>query len=396
MYPLRAVRIWFFVLALAVSGAAAGQRVEMLVRGQIHHTGNSLGLSGQPNANGPGNVDSVHTLMALSPFAVDASPANPGNPWFQGTTADWSSAGSSGLLTLPPGATVLHAVLLWGGSYNYASENLSAVLDVPIQLTTPAGVVSVPSDAAYAQTLDLVDADAVSVRYYRRGAVVTAAVIAAGSGIYVAAGIPVTQHELINTMNGGGWALLVFAEDASSTCRRLGFDLPVGWVDSATDVTIHFAQSTPAVGPVLGRALFAVADGDANRSGDHAMIRDPVLAASWLPLSGPNNPETNFFAAQVNDHDGMLDESGTFGDRNHNATSGSNVVGGRQGWDLTAVPLSSAAGQLAPQQTITSLRLETTGDSYLPVFVALEVDAAGGCSACIFRSGFEDGETACE
>jgi uncharacterized repeat protein (TIGR01451 family)/MYXO-CTERM domain-containing protein len=93
-----------------------------------------------------------------------------------------------------------------------------------------------------------------------------------------------------------------------------------------------------------------------------------------VALSGPNNPATNFFCSQINDDSGMLDTLGTFGNANHDAMNGVNVPGGRQGWDVTTIPLSSMAGHLDNGQTSAVVRTNTTGDSFVPVLVALELD----------------------
>jgi hypothetical protein len=53
---------------------------------------------------------------------------------------------------------------------------------------------------------------------------------------------------------------------------------------------------------------------------------------------------------------------------------GFNVVGGRQGWDVTTVSLSSAAGQLSNGQTTATLRAVTTGDSFAPTAVGFAID----------------------
>ena len=51
-----------------------------------------------------------------------------------------------------------------------------------------------------------------------------------------------------------------------------------------------------------------------------------------------------------------------------------NLEGGRQGWDVTTVPLSSQAGQLAQSQKSAVLRTITTGDSYMPILAAFAID----------------------
>lgn len=82
---------------------------------------------------------------------------------------------------------------------------------------------------------------------------------------------------------------------------------------------------TPDLLPITGRLFVSAQEGDAVLEGDRMLFgRD---AASLAPISGPNNPEDNFFASQINDQNGVLDTSGTFGTRNANAAAGTNTSG---------------------------------------------------------------------
>ena len=58
----------------------------------------------------------------------------------------------------------------------------------------------------------------------------------------------------------------------------------------------------------------------------------------------------------------------------HNAAAGTNIAGGRQGWDVTTVALSSADGQLFAAQRSAVLRTITTGDSFVPTLAAFQID----------------------
>ena len=91
-------------------------------------------------------------------------------------------------------------------------------------------------------------------------------------------------------------------------------------------------------------------------------------------LSGPNNPAGNFFASQINDQNGLLDTTGTFGTRNANAAAGTNTVACRQGWDTTAVDVSAT---LAPAQTSAVIRFTSDGDLYVPNALGLQIDSKG-------------------
>ena len=102
-----------------------------------------------------------------------------------------------------------------------------------------------------------------------------------------------------------------------------------------------------------------------------AVRREQPPLATANQLKGPNNPQTNFFASQINRDDGTLDTSGTFGTRNANAFTATNISGGRQGWDITNVDVSS---QLRNAQTQAFAQGTTTGDTYVISALGLQID----------------------
>ena len=105
---------------------------------------------------------------------------------------------------------------------------------------------------------------------------------------------------------------------------------------------------------------------------------DAMLFGQTIPtlqfLSGANNPQNNFFASQINNANGTLDTSGTFGTRNANAAAGTNTIACRQGWDVTAVDVSD---KLAASQSSAVIRFTSDGDLYVPNALALQIDSKG-------------------
>jgi len=387
------VHVFAFLASFAARDALA-QSVAFTAHGTILHTGNSLSLSGQSNANGPGTTPSGHTLISLDSMAVDSVPANAANPWFASTTADYLMDGSAAVLNIPAQANILHAELIWGGSYNYGGENLTSAIDEAVTFQTPAGgSAAISPDPSWSHTINQLASGGFTAAYYVRAADVTALVASGGEGTYKVSGVPVTQHETINALNGGGWALVVVAEYAQAPCRSLSVQSVGKWIDENNAADAAFSNlSTPASGAVSGRAVVGAIAGDASLTGDSLLILMPGTS-NYLPLSGPNNSQNNFFASQINDGDGLLDTSGTFGTRNHNAAGTTQTIGGRQGWDLTAIALDSASGELAPVQATAALRFTTTGDAYVATFAGFEADSVGSCPAPpgdgIFVDGFE-------
>lgn len=367
----------------------------LTVRGTFVATGNTLGLASEASANGPGTVGSTHTFVTLN-AVQDLVPSNPSNPWPLGTTNDWTLDGSAAVLTLPTGSVVRRAELLWGGSYKYV-EDVSGALDGVVQFTTPNGSVSVAPNPTTARTLSFVDSLGSTISYYVRSANVTPEVAVGGSGMYAVAAVPGTQNETINALNALGWALVVVVQEDSLPCRTVDLVSPGSWIDEDLSRTVVFGNvATPLTGDVAGRVVVAALEGDVDGSGDAVEIGDPI-AVGFLPLSGPNNPEANFFASQINTTEGILDMAGTFGTWNHDALTGTPTSGGRQGFDLTGVAIGSADGTLTTAQSSISIRFSSTGDSYLATLVGLEVDTEAssclGAADLVFRDGFESADT---
>src|SRR3712207_8204387 len=65
-------------------------------------------------------------------------------------------------------------------------------------------------------------------------------------------------------------------------------------------------------------------------------------------------------------HDALpiyIDTSGTFGTRNHNVLTATNISGGRQGWDITNINVDSAINN---SQTEAVFKFQTSNDNYYP------------------------------
>lgn len=373
---------WFGALlgALGLSPAVAKSselRFSETAAGGIAATGNALGLAKELNANGPGTSDSIGTFISLDETSFDDLPANAGNPWFAGTTSDWQENGAAAVLDLPDGAKVLYAELVWGGSTAYGSEDVTAFLNDPITLGSEGEEIAVTPDGSTALTLAETSQSGFAINYYLRSAEVTEFVRLHGAGTYTVAGVPATQDTPINQVSAAGWTLVVAYRHSGSRIRNLTIFVGGSFVDeNAVEDYAFSGFCTPPAGPFAGSVVVSAIEGDANRDGDVLGIAASVSDA-FVPLSGPNNPIDNFFASQVNGADGLVDTRGSFGELNHDAATGVNVVAGRQGWDLTQLAIGSAGGHLFNGQTEAVVRTETADDSYLPTLLtfAIEVNA---------------------
>ena len=219
------------VLTLALlffTAPASGEhflRYSTIIEGGLSVAGNTLGLSNGPSENGPGTRDSIGTFISLDSGAVDGPPTNPANPWPGGTTSDWSQNGSSAFLDIPDDkdSEVMYAELVWGGSHRYLAENVTAALNTPVTLTFDgeSSITVTPEPGDTEITLNETAIDLFEVNYYVRSGIVTDFVAEHGAGSYSASGIPATQDEQVNSLNAGGWVLIVaFANAANSPTPR--------------------------------------------------------------------------------------------------------------------------------------------------------------------------------
>ena len=327
------------------------KRFSGILNGGVIFTGNTLGLSKAPNANAPGTQGSIGTFICLDPAQKDG-----GFPW--GTTGDWRKNGSKAVLNLPSDSEVVYAELIWGGSYRYGGEDVTNYLDNPVLFYTPAGVFEVAPDITTAQTYTS------PFYFYVRSARVTDLVKLPGN--YAAGRIPATQGYLENHRNHAGWTLAVIYQNPATAAKTIHL-----WVGGELPGNLIYLNGFHPPHPVniMGKLFVSAQEGDANLTGDQLLYG--ANPNNLLPLSGPNNPADNFFASQINDSNGFLDTSGSFGFENH--VPGKNGVAKRQGWDITSIDL---AERLLPAQTEIYLKGTTETDGYLINALALQINVS--------------------
>ncbi|MGL5329539.1 MAG: beta strand repeat-containing protein, partial [Peptostreptococcaceae bacterium] len=345
-------------------------RFTSTTNGAITFIGNTLGLSQQTNTSNAGTAGSIGA------FVNNNTTAQANATWPAGTTFNFSQNSSQAILNIPAGSTVLHAELIWGGNYLTVNQNIQAQLNNSVTFTTPSGTFSIAPDPATAQQVTFLSAVAGSnLGMYSRSQDVTSLVQAAGNGTYSTGRVPGIvdpSNTSTSDTNNAGWTLAVIYENSALPLRNMtlynGLDIISTTLNPFTDISLS-GFSTPINGPTNGRLLLSAAEGDANISGDMAQFGPNTAALTTL--SGPNNLANNFFGSQINNDSGNLNTSGTFGNRNQNPATATNIVGGRQGWDITNVNISNT---LTNSQTSAVARLTTTGDSYFPNALALQID----------------------
>ncbi|ASS68445.1 MULTISPECIES: DUF11 domain-containing protein [unclassified Paenibacillus] len=334
--------------------------------GAITYTGNTLGLSRSDTVAVPGTVDSIGAF-------VTADTSQTFGLYPPGTTGNYALNNSTAILLLPAGSSILYAELVWGGTYINNGVDLSAFIDNPVSLTTPSGLFSITPDPATRFDVLLSNSPPYPPAYaYVRSADVTGIVQTAGAGNYTAGGIVGTIVVPDPTSNHAMWTLAVAYANASEPLRNLSIRVGAAVIQAASGPvsTVITGFATPFQGALDGRAQLSAQEGDANKTGDMAQFGP--TAAALTTLSGPNNFAANFFASQINGDAGLLDTTGTFGTRNQiNGTPGTNIVAGRQGYDVTNI---SVAGTLLNAQTSAVFNLTTSGDGYLVDSIGLQID----------------------
>ena len=350
-----------FLLNATGAHAQYVQRQVVTTNGAITFVGNSLGLNKDGTNDRPGTSGSLGTFITIDTSLQD-------NPeWPQGTTGDWRLNSSSAVLSLPEGSRIIHAELIWGGSYLFGTEDVSDFLNDPINFTTPAATTQVTRDPTTA-----VERSGPQQNYYVRTANVTALVSAAGNGTYTVGRVPATQATDEANFNAAGWTLAILYEKAGLPTRSLSLFLGLEPQGGAT-ASVSGLCTPDNNGHLRARLAASASGGDTPDPGD---TRDSLrfgpssnLSQDEFRLSGPNNPAENFFASQINRDDGKLDTRGTFGDRNNDFAG--RFAGGRQGWDITNV---DASAQLTRQQTGAFAQGTADADDFLINALAMQID----------------------
>lgn len=347
------------LFALPSANAAYVQVYNTIQKGAITFTGNTLALggnstsqSGVPGTSATGGAFIAEDISPTSYFGgFNAAFYGAGAV---GTTNDWTKNASRAFLTIPPGATVLYAELIWSGT-NGAAINASR--SNAVKFITPSGTYSITPSSATVNDVGT---------FYTRSANVTGLVQIAGGGTYTVGGVPAIIASGGST-DGAGWTLAVAYADPSQVARNL--TIFVGnEASGATPATVS-GFCTPVAGPVNGRLMASSIEGDSSGTGDSMRFGSTSTLTATNNLSGANSSATNFFASQINGNTGTLDSSGSYGA--FNSTPGSNLSGARQGYDITNVDASS---QLVNSQTTAYAQGITSGDVYAINALAMQIN----------------------
>lgn len=318
--------------------------------GGISFTGNTLGLNKTNNQNNPGTSGSIGAFIT-----TDTSMKVNNYPF--GTTLTWQNNNSTAVLDIPTGSTILHAELIWSGSYGFdPAITLALIQSTTITMITPDSVShTITQNPATFQSR----VNSGSNGFYVASSDVTSILTAlsnSGAGTYTVGGVPATVIASENNLNCAGWTLAVAYQNPNMFTSNL--TLFVACEAQASPPALVSGFHAPDTGTISSRLFVSALEGDAQLTGDHFLVgATSSLSYPADALSGDNNPINNFFGAQMNTllplttdvtsgklvatGSSQLDTRGSFGTSNSNPSTGTGVSGARQGYDITSVDLGS-------------------------------------------------------
>lgn len=354
-YLTRLMKLFLCLLAVLYSLSAPLEAAYISVyttvnNGAISFTGNTLGLNKTNNQNNPGTSGSIGAFITTDTMLKV-------NNYPFGTTLDWHLNNSTAVLDIPTGSTILHAELIWSGSYGFdPAITLSLIDSTMITMTTPD---SVPHTITFNPATAQSRVNSGSNGFYVRSADVTSIVSAlanSGAGTYTVGGVPATVIASENNLNCAGWTLAVVYQNPNMFTSNL--TLFVACEAQASPPALVSGFHAPDTGTISSRLFVSALEGDAQLTGDHFLVgATSTLNYPADALSGDNNPIGNFFGAQMNtllplttdivsgklvaSGSSQLDTRGSFGLSNSDAATGNGVSGARQGYDITSVDMGS-------------------------------------------------------
>ncbi|QPW59740.1 beta strand repeat-containing protein [Clostridium botulinum] len=338
---------------------ALDSRYNDVINGNITFIGNTLGLSKARDSQDMGTADAIGAFITTNTgINVPTYPA--------GTTLNISENSSSAVLNLGSGKNEIQfAYLIWGGTYKVPGTDLSTSSTNKIKFTIP------NNPTPYNLSADITNFvnPFLTVGLYSHMANVTRYVAPAGNGTYTVSQVVGTTSPSNNVYNCCGWTLAVIYKNPELyDSRYINFYYGIHHISSSTvyETTLRDFETKPAPRANTSRFLVSAMQASADVKGDQVLFGPS--SSNLTVLSGPNNPSDNFFGSQINGSGGYIDTSGTFGNRNHNVLTATNISGGRQGWDITNIDIDSTINN---SQTEAALKFQTSNDNYYPNAFAL-------------------------
>jgi uncharacterized repeat protein (TIGR01451 family) len=340
--PLTALALIAFA---APAFAAPALRLQIQQRGDFALIGNTLGHECATGTPAPvvGTVGACGSSLGdTSPDVFWRADAPAAGQAQANSSITLANARSTAVLSLPPGATVTHAYLYWGG--------ISAAPDTTVTLERP-GVAS--------DSITALASFGAGNNSYQSVADVTSIVQSLGNGAYRVSGVTTTSLPDLNNSNAFvGWSLVVLYEDLTQPPRNLAiFD----GLDTVSDVTPQNAVITGFLVPNAGydaKLGLITYEGDATLTGDELRFRGfsgatPTLGTADR-LSDAQNPITNFFNGTRSSLGAAVSVTGDL----PQLTGG---AGSMSGIDLDIVDITA---RVSPGQQSAAFQANSSGDVY--------------------------------
>ncbi len=300
-------------------------RVSFNVNGNITMVGNTL-LTCDDDI---WNCSWIQSGNWTSSNAIDMNYVNVDSP------AGFNNS-SSATLSIPNGATVLHAELYWGGRHNNSGSDRNKIR------------IKAPGSGSYtevtAHTIDTFSSEGSSgSRPYQASADVTQIITNGGSGNYTVGDLKAkTGNDSLGFY--GGWALAVVYQDNTEPFRRLMlFDGAATVVGNNTVSITTDNLVTPFSGNFDTYLGALVWEGDQSLEGDSLVFEGNVLDESL-------NPDDNFWNSSITSF-------------NTRVSNKSPDYENQLGMDLV---MTDVSGMLPNGQTQADIDFVTDGDSYYP------------------------------
>ena len=331
------------------------------IPGMLDFASNTLGLNGActsftdifTGCNSPGTSGvsgawittdkSLYANQTWKDFVDDLPPIDTN----AGTSFDYSNNSSSSNINLPENTEIDYAILVWSGNSTSTSIDVSTK---EINFTDSLGVLHTITPQYSIQN----DSD---FGYYTCATEVTDLIKISRNGTYTVGNI---YSEFTTNIATAGWILYVVYTNPYFNYVHININIGNLDVTGATpQQAILSGFETPQTSNANAGILLTSLNGNPSLAGDKVSLSNNDGIDIYL--SGPLNPEDNFFNSQLVNIKAEVNTNATFGSLNPISNSIQTQPGTRIGFGTEFVDAGVA---LSNGQTETTLIGSTTGNNY--------------------------------
>lgn len=350
-------------------------RFSKKIYGGIAFTGNTLGVSKKEKEQLAGTH---HSIGAFITTDNTLSFQDFGSQ----TTNDYRKNRSNAILRLPDNVNILYAELIWGGRskiiYEGVEYSVKERVDDDILFWIPESDHPRKITPSVKTRFDKGFSHSEEGLFFIRSAEVTEYIKNYTEGEYGVGCVPTVLFAK-DSYAFCGWTLAVIYEcmepmDYRQVSLYVGSEI-VEYKNK--DVTLCLEDiKIPKEYQNIAKLSFSAAMGGYHTIGSEVYFGSNSNSNRKKALLGPNNLAHHFFSGQINDLEGNLERSGTFGMKNHRLVTDSMeyvpTVGARGGWDITTIDVSN---NVTPLDDTAEITFHTEGASYLVNAVGIDIDA---------------------